>query len=474
MKKIYNNWRSELLNEFAPSYGIEDEEGGIEQYITPSSDLVQKTVQDAIDASRGYHASGRPIDPNLLQSLLSENKAEDLISSMRDITDDYLRNLTLAPVAFENATGGLTAIRAIYQAATTSKGNTIYTTGPSLDRYLNSVFMDPVKFQEYKQNIQNATEAFGQLLSSKKYEIVHAIRLFTGESVSTVRDPSKFNPEMSNLMSGGRQRRDKMKFIKLLLPPLVITNEDSIRFRVPDIFESIINHIYLTQMPSMNDKLKTFTSPVFKKLFVQYFDKVVEIGKAKYTDPEMRIGALKKRQLEDMTRHIGFSTKSGRFQEFMKSIERLKSMLPIYQRFFKYYTDILGKPIKEDYERAKRILTRLANKPVKGNWQIYRGMYVKGDFFPTGLEKGMEFNFYDVSSWSTSRGTAKGFITPHDGKRAKGDMRLLFSMKPKRGTFIDKYSAFNGEDEFITGGEITVLRIEAMGDGLLVIECEQV
>ena len=67
MKKIYNNWRSELLNEFAPSYGIDNEEEGIEQYITPSSDLIQRAVQDAIDASRGYHASGRPIDPNLLQ-----------------------------------------------------------------------------------------------------------------------------------------------------------------------------------------------------------------------------------------------------------------------------------------------------------------------------------------------------------------------------------------------------------------------
>ena len=63
MKKIYNNWRSELLNEFAPSYGIEDEEVDIEQYMPPSSDLVQNAIQDAIDVNIGLHASGRPINP---------------------------------------------------------------------------------------------------------------------------------------------------------------------------------------------------------------------------------------------------------------------------------------------------------------------------------------------------------------------------------------------------------------------------
>lgn len=474
MKKIYNNWRSELLNEFAPSYGIDDEEGGIEQYITPSSDLVQKAVQDAIDASRGYHASGRPIDPNLLQSLLSENRIEDLISSMRDTTDDYLRNLTLAPADFSTATDSLTAIQRIYQTAATSSGNTINTATHTLYRYLNGIFMDQVRFQEYKENILNATEAFGHLLSSKKYEIVHAIRLFTGESVSTVRDPSNFNPAMSNLMSGGKQSHEKNEFIQRLLPTLTITDKDSIRQSVPYIFSSIIDHIYLARSPSINDVLKDLNSPEFKELIIQYFDKVVEIGKIPYTDPKLRIGALKKKEFEDMTRHIDFSTKSKTFQEFMKSFDRLKSMIPIYQRFFKHYIKVLEKPAKQDYESAKRILTRLASKPVKGKWLVYRGMYIKGGIVPNSLEKGMKFNFYDVSSWSTSKEIAKGFIAPDDGKRRKGDVKLLFTMKPKRGTFIDKYSAYIGEDEFITGGEVTILQIEEIRSGLLVIECEQV
>ena len=474
MKKIYNNWRSELLNEFAPSYGMEDEEGGIEQYITPSSDLVQKAVQDAIDASRGYHASGRPINPNLLQSLLSENRIEDLISSMRDTTDDYLRNLTLAPADFSTATDNLLAIRKIYEAVFWSSPKTINTATYTLYRYLNGIFMDQVKFQEYKENILNATEAFGHLLSSKKYEIVHAIRLFTGESVSTVRDPSNFNPAMSNLMSGGKQSHEKNEFIKRLLPNLTITDKDSTRQSISHIFGSIIHHVYLARSPSINDVLKALTGPEFKKIFIQYFDKVVEIGKIPHTDPKLKIGALKKKEIEDMAKYIDFSTKSKTFQEFMKSFDRLESMLPIYERFFKHYIKVLEKPAKQDYERAKRILTRLASKPVKGKWLVYRGMYIKGGILPNSLEKGMRFNFYDVSSWSTSKGTAKGFIAPDDGKKGVGDVKLLFTMKPKRGTFIDKYSAYIGEEEFITGGEVTILQVEEKRSGLLVVECEQV
>ena len=71
MKKIYDNWRVGILNEFAPSYSLEDEEAGIEQYITPVSDLVQKAIQAVIDTNKGLHASGRPIDPKLLQGLLN-------------------------------------------------------------------------------------------------------------------------------------------------------------------------------------------------------------------------------------------------------------------------------------------------------------------------------------------------------------------------------------------------------------------
>ena len=79
MKKIYDSWRSDVLNEFAPSYGIEDEEADIDQYMTPTSDLVQNAIQDAIDANKGLHASGRPIDSRLIQGLLKENDVKELL-----------------------------------------------------------------------------------------------------------------------------------------------------------------------------------------------------------------------------------------------------------------------------------------------------------------------------------------------------------------------------------------------------------
>jgi len=45
-------------------------------------------------------------------------------------------------------------------------------------------------------------------------------------------------------------------------------------------------------------------------------------------------------------------------------------------------------------------------------------------------------------------------------------------MKAKRGTYIDFYSAFNGEQEFITGGKVKIIDIihKAMATEII---CEQ-
>ena len=55
-----------------------------------------------------------------------------------------------------------------------------------------------------------------------------------------------------------------------------------------------------------------------------------------------------------MSAKISHSTRSRTFLEFMRSIERVKTMLPIYQRFFETFVKILGKPTKDDYENANK------------------------------------------------------------------------------------------------------------------------
>ena len=477
MKKIYDNWRGELLNEFAPSYGIEDEEAGIEQYITPTSELVQAAIQAAIDDSRGYHASGRAIDSRLLQGLLKENDAKQMVESMRSNSDDYIRRLNLTEAELRSIKDDLTNLRRIYnwRFKAPASGNNLPVADLAFSRYLRGLFMDSSRFQRYKENIENATEALGSLLESNRYGIIHAIRLFTGESVSTVRDPSTFDPKYAKIMSDGNGLQLKKGVLRKFIPDIMVTNEDSIRFNGKDILMAIIDHVMSLVYPTVKFELEEISSDKGRELLTDYLQKITDIvKKINAEDPEIlaEVPYRKRTMMSIMSAKISHSTRSRRFLEFMKSIERVKTMLPIYQRFFDNFVRILGKPTKDDYENANKILKTMARRKVNGDYQIYRGMYLKGDARPEVLEKGMEFDFYEISSWSTSVSTAHGFITPSDGKRGIGDLKLLFSMKAKRGTYIDFYSAFNGEQEFITGGKVKIIDIihKAMATEII---CEQ-
>ena len=483
MKKIYDSWRNDVLNEFAPSYGIEDEEVDIEQYMTPSSDLIQNAIQDAIDVNIGLHASGRPINRNLLQGLLKENDAKQLVDSMRGLReDDYLRKLTLSPPHFENATGRLNDITNIYAAAERSQGNSIAVAYSPLEMYMNNLFMDTSRFQEFKENINNATEAFGLLLNSNRYDIVHAIRLFTGESVSTVRKPPEFDPKLAKSME--KNRANKRKVLEKILPDIpikgpVISEFDPTDYDVAQSFLSIINHVFRGTYVSFTSIIEKMSSSEGKEKLTSYFDKVIEIAKSEFTKPEMRITVYQKKSFVKMSEMVGHSTKSKKFQEFLGSIDRIKSLIPIYQRFLEHHTNFLSTPDQEDYEVAKDILTKLAKKPSKHNFRVYRGMYIKGSLFPEGIKEGMEFDFYDLSSWSRNQSVALNFSTelPQGLKREVGDRSVVFTMRMKRGTYIDYYSAYDGEEEVITGGKVKILEVtkmEKMQGTILRVLCEQI
>lgn len=474
MKKIYNNWRDDVLNEFAPSYDLDDQEVDIDQYMTPSSDLVQKAIQGAIDANKGLHASGRPINPSLIQGLLKENDVKVLVDSMRGLReDDYLRKLTLTPVDFENATGRLTDMTNIYAAAERSQGNSIAIAASPLGRYMNNLFMDAKRFQEYRENINNATEAFGLLLTSNRYDIIQAIRLFTGESVSTVRNPPDFNPDLAKSLAGSRV--SKREVLDKILPEISIKGTV---YNSTQSFVSILNHVFRGTYVSFTSIIEKISSPKGKQKLTDYFDKVIEIAKSEFTKPEMRISVHQKKSFAVMAKMVGHSTKSRKFQEFLGSIDRVKSMIPIYQRFHEHYEKFLGAPDQEDYEVANDVLKRLAKKPSKYNYRIYRGMYIKASLFPEGIKEGMEFDFYDISSWSRDMNIAQSFsTTPPDGKIEAGDKMVIFTMRMKRGTYIDYYSAYDGEEEVVTGGKVKILEVtelQKMQGTILRVLCEQI
>ena len=473
MKKIYDSWRNDVLNEFAPSYGIEDEEVDIEQYMTPSSDLIQNAIQDAIDSNKGLHASGRPINLNLLQGLLKENDVKELVDSMRGLReDDYLRKLTLTPIDFENATGRLNDMLSIYAAAERSQGNSIANAVSSLRMYMNNLFMDTKRFQEFRENVNNATEAFGLLNYSNRYDIIQAIRIFTGASVSTVRNPPDFNPDLAQRLDG---RMGKREVIQKILPEMAIKGTD---YNVVQSFISIINHVFRGTLESFTSTIEKISSPEGKQKLTAYFDKVIDIAKSEFTKPEMRITVHQKKSFAVMAEMVGYSTRSRKFQEFLGSIDRIKSMISIYQRFEEHHKKFLGAPDQEDYEVANDVLKRLAKKPSKYNYRIYRGMYAKASLFPEGIKEGMEFDFHDISSWSRDMNVAQNFSTTSpDGKREAGDKSIIFTMRMKRGTYIDYYSAYDGEQEVITGGKVKILEVTELyrlQKGILRVLCEQI
>jgi hypothetical protein len=272
-----------------------------------------------------------------------------------------------------------------------------------------------------------------------------------------------------------KNRANKRKLLEKLLPDIAIKGTD---FDVVQSFVSIINHVFRGTYVSFTSIMEKMSSSEGKEKLTSYFDKIIEIAKSEFTKPEMRITVYQKKSFVKMAKMVGYSTKSKKFQEFLGSIDRIKSMIPTYQRFLEHHTNFLSTPEQEDYEVAKNILIKLAKKPSKYNFRVYRGMYVKGSLFPEGIKEGMEFDFYDLSSWSREQNVAINFSTelPQGLKREAGDKSIIFTMRMKRGTYIDYYSAYD-EEEVITGGKVKIVEVtkmEKMQGTILRVLCEQI
>ena len=270
--------------------------------------------------------------------------------------------------------------------------------------------------------------------------------------------------------------------LEKLLPDIAIKGPtvgefDPTDYNIFQSFHSIINHCFRGASTGFIGRIEQIHSSEGKEKLTAYFDKVIEVAKSEFTKKELRITVYQKKGFVKMAEMVGYSTKSKKFQEFLGSIDRIKSMVSTYQRFLEHHTNFLSTPDQEDYEVAKNILTKLAKKPSKYNFRVYRGMYIKASLFPEGIKEGMEFDFHDLSSWSREQNVAINFSTTSpDGKREAGDKSVIFTMRMKRGTYIDYYSAYD-EEEVITGGKVKILEVtkmEKMQGTILKVLCEQI
>jgi len=122
---------------------------------------------------------------------------------------------------------------------------------------------------------------------------------------------------------------------------------------------------------------------------------------------------------------------------------------------------------KKDYQDANKDLKDLARAPLSGVDVIYRGMSIALDDFEAmkkAVKKGDSYalNLYDFTSFSKNRSIAMNFAKRADKEKdGVPHKRAMFVIEnPTRGTDIEPYSGFQGENEVLTGGHMKVTRRE--------------
>ena len=444
MKKIYKNWRDDVLNEFAPSYDLDDQEAGIEQYMTPSSDLVQKAIQDSIDANMGLHVSGRPIDSKLLAGLLKENDIKEIVGKIKDDEiQDYLRLLPDKQKCLDIASG-IDAMLISLLRLDRYLSPTI--TGLALNINImlsNELLAQDGTYKEVLRFLDNSTSAIDLISRSQKLKVVTAIRLFTAASVSTVRKPNDFDPEKAQIASES-DSVEKFESLSDLIKNI---------YKIYDI-SNMANKWGLKFGYNYQQAIKPLSRiDVFEGYFDRLANKLVshkQLGNVFATDRYLNIA-------EEQLASIGHSTRSRKFNELLARIKRCGVILEKLKQMKEKQQNLSAIPTKDSYAESNKILTTLSTTKTSREKEIHRGMFVDG-LKIDDIQVGMEFDFHTISSWSESKAVGESFSGP--GENSGEGLSIIFSMKPKRGCSIASLSGFPSEKEFLTGGRVKIIRID--------------
>jgi len=129
-------------------------------------------------------------------------------------------------------------------------------------------------------------------------------------------------------------------------------------------------------------------------------------------------------------------------------------------------------PTRVQYERAREVLADMARAPTQQGADFFRGMSLPS---AESLNPGSTFDLSAISSWSSALDVAESFTVGSEtvvSGSAQGEA-VVFRMKPRRGRVITPLSAFRGEDELVTGGEVRIVRRERIGD-VWFVDVEQI
>lgn len=436
MKKILNEW-----NNFLKEFKMDDK---YKDTNVVNKAQVQAEIQKMIDQNSNLHVSGRPIDPQLLNKTLKENRIKDYLENETDIKDlvkvfDGLKDLDVSRDTMVNMDKML---RPIAKARGGSMEALLArSTWPdTMDNHDKELWMNSIldyNFEEAIANIRHNVDIvykFAPLYEKSLYhKIIVSIILFTGSSVAVTRQPEKFDPMKANLVLGGGGQ----------------FNTSGAR------------------NPANKNKLKLETlNQHYKRMYsiFRHFNR--------YFSDETWTNNMK--DSADSLKHPMYADLK-KFVNFMAS--------EVYRKinFIKYISDYKP-PAKKDYQDANTILTHLARIPVTDEFRVFRGIAVPKQVIrnmQTTLQNPedrhiLEFDFHEISSWSIDLDVAEEFARSSniDNYDEEGAV-IMFSLRPpRRGTYLGEYSVYPTEEEFVTGGKVLVRNIEEYF-GAYILECVQ-
>lgn len=386
---------------------------------------VQAEIQKMIDQNSNLHVSGRPIDPQLLNKTLKENKIEDIIKEA-DIAQQA-KVFDQLKYAYFGSQSELVQILEMIKIARGEPMNFGTTGGEQWEELILGYDFTTAK-EIIAHNI-TITHKFALLYSKSLYsKLLISLALFTGSSVATTREPDKFDPSKVNksvFQNNGPFQTSGVS--RVAMGGFKIENLNNNYRRMYELFY-LINRYFLTELVAndMEDSSLSLSGEVYN----------------------------------DLKDFIYFMA-TGIRRKFI-NIKEISD--PI-------------RPTKRDYQDANTILRSLATMPNEDEFRIFRGMTLPVELFEKMealLEGGdtLEFKFYDLSSWSVSLEVAEGFAK--DSHTFEG-YPVIFSIDPpKRGVYIGEYSMYTEEQEFITGGKVLVDELYRLQDETIILTCKQI
>lgn len=121
-------------------------------------------------------------------------------------------------------------------------------------------------------------------------------------------------------------------------------------------------------------------------------------------------------------------------------------------------------PTRAAYENAHRVFRALATRPSRETATMYRGLHLSASA-ARAYAPGAEVDIGTLASWSTSEEIAVDFTWDGAKKAGQG---VVLRMVPRYGSRISALSRYGDEEEFVSSGRVRVVRVQDMGEYLLV------